>query len=113
MILTTTEQIDCQQVQRFLGIVSGEAYLAATMYRDGTSGITCLLGEGGVSFKQSLQAQREKVLQELEQQAVALGGNAVIGIDFEYVTVADSMLMVTASGAVVTIGPDCGAASAK
>jgi uncharacterized protein YbjQ (UPF0145 family) len=44
-------------------------------------------------------------LQELEENAAALGANAVIGIDLDYETVGSngSMLMVTASGTAVFV----------
>lgn len=40
---------------------------------------------------------------EMEIQAKAMGANAVIGIDLDYETIRDGMLMVTAAGTAVKI----------
>ena len=39
----------------------------------------------------------------MSNQAIALGANAVIGIDLDYETIGSSMLMVTAAGTAVKI----------
>ena len=39
----------------------------------------------------------------MEAQAAAMGANAVIGVDLDYETIGQSMLMVTASGTAVYI----------
>jgi len=44
------------------------------------------------------------VLEEMQQQAAALGANAVVGVDLDYETVGQgSMLMVSASGTAVVL----------
>ena len=52
-----------------------------------------------------MEERRQKILQELEEKARAMGANAVIGIDLDYETVGErgSMLMVTASGTAVRV----------
>ena len=40
---------------------------------------------------------------EMEMQARAFGGNAVVGIDLDYETIREGMLMVTASGTAVKV----------
>jgi uncharacterized protein YbjQ (UPF0145 family) len=40
---------------------------------------------------------------EMEMQARSFGANAIIGIDLDYETIRDGMLMVTASGTAVKI----------
>jgi uncharacterized protein YbjQ (UPF0145 family) len=42
-------------------------------------------------------------LAELEQQAARLGADAVVGVDIDYETVGDNMLMVSASGTAVKL----------
>ena len=40
-------------------------------------------------------------LREVEQRALAMGANAVVGVDLDYEVVGNSMLMVSASGTAV------------
>jgi len=42
-------------------------------------------------------------MSEMEIQARSFGANAIIGIDLDYETIRDGMLMVTASGTAVKI----------
>jgi uncharacterized protein YbjQ (UPF0145 family) len=44
------------------------------------------------------------VLAEIEQQAARLGADAVVGVDIDYESVGDNMLMVSASGTAVKLG---------
>ena len=48
---------------------------------------------------------RRLTVQEMQQQAAALGANAIIGVDLDYETIGQggSMLMVSASGTAVVI----------
>ena len=48
---------------------------------------------------------KDIAVQEMQQQAAALGANAVIGVDLDYETIGNggSMLMVSASGTAVVI----------
>ena len=43
-------------------------------------------------------------LAEMEQQAGQLGADAVVGVDIDYETVGNNMLMVSASGTAVRLG---------
>ena len=55
--------------------------------------------------RQELRRAKDLAIQEMSEQAQALGANAVIGIDLDYETVGQggSMLMVSASGTAVTL----------
>ncbi len=44
------------------------------------------------------------MLAEIEQQAAKLGADAVVGVDIDYESVGDNMLMVSASGTAVKLG---------
>ena len=53
-----------------------------------------------------LTEARSNALREMEQKAVALGANAIVGVDVKYEGIGQgsvTMLMVTASGTAVTI----------
>jgi uncharacterized protein YbjQ (UPF0145 family) len=41
----------------------------------------------------------------MSQEAARLGGNAIVGVDLDYETVGNGMLMVTATGTAVVIAP--------
>jgi uncharacterized protein YbjQ (UPF0145 family) len=105
MIITTTNVIDGQPIQQYLGIVTGEAILGANIVKDLFAGVRDLVGGRSATYERELGRARELALQELQDAASALGANAVVGIDLDYETLGSggSMLMVTASGTAVKI----------
>jgi uncharacterized protein YbjQ (UPF0145 family) len=105
MIITTTNVIDGQPIQQYLGIVTGEAILGANIVKDLFAGVRDLVGGRSATYERELGRARELALQELQDAATALGANAVVGIDLDYETLGSggSMLMVTASGTAVKI----------
>ena len=64
-----------------------------------------IVGGRSGSYEEVLREAKETALREMEEQARALGANAVIGVDLDYETVggSGSMLMVTAAGTAVTV----------
>jgi uncharacterized protein YbjQ (UPF0145 family) len=102
MILTTTNVIENNQVSAYVGIVSGEAILGANIVKDFFAGIRDVVGGRSAAYEKELTRAREIALQEMQEQAEALGADGVIGIDLDYETIGQgSMLMVTASGTAV------------
>ncbi|MHB1406943.1 MAG: heavy metal-binding domain-containing protein [Desulfitobacteriaceae bacterium] len=103
MILTTTPNIEGREIITYHGIVTGEAIMGANIVRDLFASITDIIGGRSGAYEEKLHDARNISLQELEQQALRLGGNAVVGIDLDYEVVGQSMLMVSASGTAVTV----------
>jgi uncharacterized protein YbjQ (UPF0145 family) len=104
MLIATVNTLQDKRVVRYLGVVSGEAILGANVFRDIFAGIRDIVGGRSAAYEQELRKAKEIALQEMEEQAQALGGNAVIGVDLDYETVSNgSMLMVSASGTAVVV----------
>jgi len=103
MLISTTSVLDGKRVRQYLGLVSGEAILGANIFRDFFAGIRDIVGGRSAAYEQELRKAKEIALKEMEQQAAALGANAVIGVDLDYETVGQTggMLMVSVSGTAV------------
>jgi uncharacterized protein YbjQ (UPF0145 family) len=106
MILSTTPSIEGRPIAEYRGIVTGEAILGANIFKDLFAGIRDIVGGRSGAYEKELAKARTIAMQDLEAAAVALGADAVIGIDLDYETVGQggSMLMVTASGTAVRLG---------
>jgi uncharacterized protein YbjQ (UPF0145 family) len=104
MLLTTTSLIDGKQIVKYHGLVSGEAILGANIFRDLFAGIRDIVGGRSAGYEKELRRAKDLALQEMSEQAQALGANAIVGIDLDYETVGQggSMLMVSANGTAVT-----------
>jgi uncharacterized protein YbjQ (UPF0145 family) len=105
MILTTTPSIEGRKINSYLGIVTGEAIMGANIVRDFLASITDVIGGRSGAYEEKLQDARQIALHELENHALNLGANAVVGIDLDYEVIGQggSMLMVSASGTAVVI----------
>lgn len=107
MIVTTTNTIEGHTVGEYKGIVTGEAILGTNIFRDIFAGIRDIVGGRSASYEKVLREARETALAELQEQARAMGANAVVGVDIDYENISTgssgSMLMVSASGTAVVL----------
>lgn len=105
MILTTTPQIEGRPIQRYLGVVTGETIIGANFVKDFFAGIRDIVGGRSASYENVLREAKETSMREMMDRAMAMGANAVVGIDIDYETIGSngSMLMVATSGTAVVI----------
>ncbi|NBI31120.1 YbjQ family protein [Chengkuizengella marina] len=103
MIVTTTNTLQNKEVESYLGIVVGETIMGANIVRDFLAGITDIVGGRSGTYENKLSEGREIAIEEMKQKASRLGANAVIGVDLDFETLRDGMMMVVASGTAVKI----------
>ena len=105
MIVTTTPSVEGRRIDSYLGVVAGEAIVGANIFKDLFAGIRDIVGGRSAAYENELKKAREIALQELQENAQALGANAVVGVDIDYEVIGSngSMLMVSASGTAVKI----------
>lgn len=101
MLVTTTPSIEGQTIVTYLGLVTGEAILGANIFRDLFAGIRDIVGGRSAAYEKELRKAKDIAIQEMVQQASALGANAVVGVDLDYETIGQGMLMVSANGTAV------------
>jgi uncharacterized protein YbjQ (UPF0145 family) len=105
MLVVTTPHVPGREIVETLGMVSGEAILGANIFKDFFAGIRDIVGGRSAAYEKELRRAKEMAIQEMENEAAALGGNAVIGVDLDYESIqvsnTGSMLMVSASGTAV------------
>jgi uncharacterized protein YbjQ (UPF0145 family) len=103
MVLTTTPTVEGKKIVQYHGIVTGDAILGANIFRDLFAGIRDIVGGRSAAYEAELRKAKDIALQEMTEQARALGANAIVGVDLDYETVGQgSMLMVSANGTAVT-----------
>ena len=107
MLITTTHTIDGKQISQYFGLVSGEAILGANIFKDFFAGIRDIVGGRSAAYEKELRKAKEIAIREMTDAAVALGGNAIVGVDLDYETIGSgqggNMLMVSASGTAVRV----------
>ena len=105
MLLTTTPAVEGHRIIEYKGVVFGEIISGVDFMKDFAAGLSNFFGGRSDTYEQELIGARDAAMQELEQRAMALGANAVVGVDVDYEVLGSNngMLMVTASGTAVII----------
>ena len=105
MLILTTPNIEGKRIVQYLGLVSGEAILGANIFRDFFAGIRDIVGGRSAAYEKELRSAKEIALEDMSEQARALGANAIVTVDLDYETIGigkgGNMLMVSASGTAV------------
>jgi uncharacterized protein YbjQ (UPF0145 family) len=105
MILTTTPSIEGRTIAEYKGVVFGEVISGVNFIRDFAASIRNIVGGRSGSYEQELIDARRQAMDEMSERAMAMGADAVIGIDIDYEVLGENggMLMVTASGTAVKL----------
>lgn len=105
MIYTTTPHIDGKKIVKNVGIVHADVIIGANIISDIFAGIRDIVGGRSQTYEKKFKEAKKMALQELGDEAKALGANAIVGIDFDFETIgaSASMLMVAVSGTAVVI----------
>ena len=105
LVITTTPTVEGRPAREYLGVVTGEVIVGANIFRDIFASITDIVGGRSGKYEEVLARARKEALAEMRSEALALGGNAVVGVDIDYEVIGQrgSMLMVSMSGTAVVI----------
>ncbi len=103
MIVTTTHDIQGSAITNYLGIVVGESIIATNIMRDIAAGLRDIVGGRSGAYEEKMQEARDIAMAEMEQKGQELGADAIVGVDIDYETIGNNMLMVSASGTAVKV----------
>ena len=103
MLITTTNSLEGKTIETYHGIVSGEAIMGANIVRDIFASVTDIVGGRSAAYEDKLAEGRKIAIEEMTERARAIGANAVIGVDLDFETVREGMMMCIATGTAVTI----------
>ncbi|NFL88319.1 putative heavy metal-binding protein [Clostridium botulinum] len=103
MIITTTPSIEGKNILEYKGVVFGELISGVNFIKDFAAGLSNFFGGRSNTYEDELIGAREKAMKEMENRAIQMGANAVVGVDIDYEVLGsdNGMLMVTASGTAV------------
>ena len=105
MIVTTTNTIEGNPIQQYLGVISSETIIGANIFKDIFAGLRDIVGGRSGTYERVIQEAKQTALNELQQKAASIGANAIVGVDLDFETVGGkgSMLMVVATGTAVKV----------
>lgn len=102
---TTTHEIPGREIAEIIGVVGGEAVLGANVFRDIFASIRDFVGGRSGGYQKVLRDGRGMAMQDMVDEAAALGADAVVGVDIDYEAIGNngSMLMVSVNGTAVRL----------
>jgi uncharacterized protein YbjQ (UPF0145 family) len=100
MVIITTPVIEGRKIKRYCGVVTGDAVVGASVFKDAFANITDVVGGKGAAYQDELKKARDIALKEIEEATKNIGGSAIIGLRIDYETLG-GMLMVSATGTAV------------
>jgi uncharacterized protein YbjQ (UPF0145 family) len=103
MIVSTTHDLQGRSISEYLGIVVGESIIATSLLRDIKAGLRDIVGGRSGAYEDKMREARDLAIKEMQDEAEQLGANAVVGVDIDYETVGNGMMMVSASGTAVKL----------
>lgn len=104
--ITTTDALPGYRVTDVLDVVTAENALNVTVFSDFLMGITEVAAGRNATMQLAIRKARGACLMELREEALLLGGNAVIGVHVQYVQFtggSKSIILLAASGTAVRV----------
>jgi uncharacterized protein YbjQ (UPF0145 family) len=105
MLITTTNNVEGKQVDKYLGIATGEVIIGINFFRDFLANMRDFFGGRSASYERALEKARQEAMGELEEKAKAVGADAIVGLhlDYEVIGAKGSMIMVSLTGTAVKL----------
>jgi len=106
MIITTAHSVEGRPVEKTIEVITAECVFGMNWFKDLFSSISDVFGGRSNTSQNALRDARKTCINELKMEALALGANAVIGVDLDYSEISGqgkSMLFLVASGTAVKV----------
>ena len=103
MILSTLEYVPGRTVSRHLGVVQGSTVRAKHIGKDFMAGFKNIIGGELRAYTELLSQSRDEAISRMQQQAEAVGANAILNIRFATSSVAQGAAELLAYGTAVEL----------
>ena len=102
-LATIVPNDDAARVQKYLGMVNGEAGIGANIFRDMFASVRDVVGGRASGYERGLTGARDAAVEDMIAAAREVGADGIVGIDFDYEVLGEKngMMMVTVSGTAV------------
>lgn len=83
--------------------MSGDVVLGTGFFSEFSMELTDLFGERSTTASNKMKEVKRNAYEEMVKNAKKIGANALIGVDFDYITLSNNILGVSANGTAVRI----------
>lgn len=102
--LTTSNSFQEYKIVQHIGLVSGETVIGTGMIADTKAAFADAFGVASGSYSKKMKKAKEEAILDMIGESIDKGGNAIVGVNFNYITFAGSnMIGVSVVGTSVVI----------
>lgn len=101
--LTTGYEFSGYEIKEYIGVFSGQVVLGTGFLSEFTASFADFFGEESNKFAEKLETAKNAAVKKLIMKSHEKGGNAIIGVDFDYINFHGNMIGVVANGTSVVI----------
>ena len=107
-LITTTPSIPGYRIKRILGVVTGITPRTRGVLGKFIAGFQSMFGGEITAFTEELEKARNEAIEKLKDKALAIGANAVVGLDLETsdLGLQAGVVVVSATGTAVIVEPE-------
>jgi uncharacterized protein YbjQ (UPF0145 family) len=106
VVVTTTPSLEGWVVTEYLGIESVEFVIGTGPISELVSEVQDLFGARSSPFEKKLQAAKQTAFETLKYRAALKGGNAVVGVDLDYIEFSGNRIGLIVNGTVVSVAQE-------
>ena len=103
LLVTTGFEIQDRPIGEYLGVMTSEVVMGTGFLTEYLGSWADFFGTTSDAFESKLERAKNAAMNKLRAKAAQVDADAIIGIDIDYMTIAQNMLMVVASGTAVKL----------
>lgn len=103
MIISNLETVSGKTITKHLGLVQGSSVRAKHAGRDIMAGLKNIVGGELKGYTELLQDSRKQAMQRMQEQATAIGANAILNVRFSTSSVTQGAAELFAYGTAVVL----------
>ncbi|MBQ3029773.1 MAG: heavy metal-binding domain-containing protein [Agathobacter sp.] len=103
MKITTGYNFEGYKIVDYIDVVSDEIAMGTGFLSEVSISLNDVLGTSSETYRGKIGTSKATVLSGLKEKASYMGANAIIGIDFDVMTVGKNMIVVSGNGTAVAI----------
>lgn len=101
--LTTGYNFEGYNIKEYLGVISGSTVVGTGLFSEFFASGSDLLGTESNAFSDKMEQVKDSAMKKLLLKSTKIGGNALIGIDYDFINFSSNMIGVSANGTAVVI----------
>lgn len=102
-LITTGYNFEGYKIEKYLGVGSTSVVMGTGIISELSAGFNDIFGQESNTMATKIDSAKEKATLDLIEKCLKASGNAILGVDYDIMTLAGNMIVVSANGTFVKI----------